>query len=468
MSEQLYCGWSRADITPKVPVSLAGYFNVRIWDKVLDRLEVRAIVFKQNGKYAAIINMDLVSCCQLLVDRIFPKIADLDMFSKENILFCATHTHTGPEIRFSHLPGSEECGEQIAEATSQALRAALADLQVVDGMVQGETYDNRFIFNRRYWMKSGGVVTNPGKFNPDILRPEGTVDPEIPLIGVKRNGKLALLIANIVNHSDTIGGNGVSADWPGFARRTVESQLGEGAMFVPIIGTAGNINHFDVASDLNQTCYAEAERIGTGIGATILNALDSLKPCCEMPLESRFTEVYVPGHEVSDEEYNEALATVEKYKDEPDVSASDDLTSEDLARKLPKVLKHFAKQVLILRDEPKTPPSRCRLSLSTAWRSWVCRANPLWKSVWNCAKIFSMITAPWLPVTVPPAATSSAAAICPTSGTTAAAVTKPPDAAIRSAIRHRCCCSTAIARWQAARSSNLCPNCPKLQLSAAR
>ena len=353
MSEQLYCGWSRADITPKVPVSLAGYFNVRIWNKVLDPLEVRAIVFKQNGKYAAVINMDLVSCCQLLVNRIMPKIADLDMFSKENILFCATHTHTGPEIRFSHLPGTEECGEQIAEATSQALRAALADLQVVDGMVQGETYDNRFIFNRRYWMKSGGVVTNPGKFNPDILRPEGTVDPEIPLIGVKRNGKLALLIANIVNHSDTIGGNGVSADWPGFARRTVESQLGEGAMFVPIIGTAGNINHFDVASDLNQTCYAEAERIGTGIGATILNALDSLKPCCEMPLESRFTEVYVPGHEVSDEEYNEALATVEKYKDEPDVSASDDLTSEDLARKLPKVLKHFAKQVLLLREEPK-------------------------------------------------------------------------------------------------------------------
>ena len=53
MSEQLYCGWSRADITPKVPVSLAGYFNVRIWNKVLDPLEVRAIVFKQNGKYAA-------------------------------------------------------------------------------------------------------------------------------------------------------------------------------------------------------------------------------------------------------------------------------------------------------------------------------------------------------------------------------------------------------------------------------
>ncbi|MBE6367035.1 MAG: hypothetical protein E7052_03890 [Lentisphaerae bacterium] len=353
MSEQLYCGWSRSDITPQVPVSLAGYFNVRIWNKVLDRLEARVIVFKQGDRIAAVVNMDLVSACQLLVDRIFKKISDMPEFSKENILFCATHTHTGPEIRFSHLPGSEECGEQIAEAVSQALRAAKADLQPVDGMVYGTTFDNRFIFNRRYWMKSGGVVTNPGKFNPDILRPEGTVDPEIPMFGIKRNGKLALLFANIVNHSDTIGGNGVSADWPGFARRIIESQMPEGSMFVPVIGTAGNINHFDVASDLDQTCYAEAERIGTGIAATILNALDSLKPCCDMPLECRFAEVFCPAHEVSDAEYNEAMATIKKYADEPDVSNADDLTSEDLAKKLPKVLKYFAQQVVILRDEPK-------------------------------------------------------------------------------------------------------------------
>ena len=353
MSEQLFCGWARTDITPKVPVSLAGYFNIRMWDKVLDPLEARAVVFKQGAKYAGIVNLDLVSSAQILIDRVWPKIADLTMFSKENLLFCSTHTHTGPEIRSNHLTGSEECGEDIAEAIAQALRNALADLQPTDGMLQGETYDNRFIFNRRYWMKSGGVVTNPGKFNPDILRPEGTVDAEIPLIGIKRNGKLALLFANIVNHSDTIGGNGVSADWPGFTRRIIESQMAEDFMFVPIIGTAGNINHFDVTSHLNQTCYAEAERIGSGIAATILNAIDTMKPCCEMPLETRFTELYCPAHEVSDAEYAEAAATVEKYKDEPDVSKADDLTSEDLAKKVPKVLKYFAQQVLLLRDEPK-------------------------------------------------------------------------------------------------------------------
>ncbi len=353
MDKKLYCGWSRTDITPQTAVSLAGYFNMRMWDKILDRLEARAVVFKQDRKFAGIINLDLVSAAQILIDRVWEKISDLTMFSKKNLIFCATHTHTGPEIRRNDWPGSPECIEQIAEAISQALRNAIDDLQPVDGMVQGETYDNRFCFNRRYWMKNGSVVTNPGKFNENILHPEGTTDPVIPMVGIKRDGKLALLIANIVNHSDTIGGNGVSADWPGFTRRIIESQMTAGSMFVPLIGCAGNINHFDVASSLDQTNYSEAERVGSGIAATIIAAMPGLKPCCEKTLENQFRECFCPAHEISDAEYNEAVATIEKYKDEPDAGNSSDITSEDLAQKVPKVLKYFAQQLIKVRDEGK-------------------------------------------------------------------------------------------------------------------
>ena len=99
MNNQLYCGWARTDITPTLPVSLAGYFNIRIWDKVLDRLEARAVVFKQGDKIAAVINTDLISSAQLLIDRVWRKIADLKEFNKENLIFCSTHTHTGPAVK---------------------------------------------------------------------------------------------------------------------------------------------------------------------------------------------------------------------------------------------------------------------------------------------------------------------------------------------------------------------------------
>ena len=61
-------------------------------------------------------------------------------------------------------------------------------------------------------MKDGTVLTNPGKLNPDIVRPEGVIDPEIPLMAVKQDGMMRLIVANISNHTDTIGGDLVSAD----------------------------------------------------------------------------------------------------------------------------------------------------------------------------------------------------------------------------------------------------------------
>ena len=48
-------GTARRCITPQEPISLSGYFNRRVWDHILDDLEVRAIVFKDGKKLAAII-----------------------------------------------------------------------------------------------------------------------------------------------------------------------------------------------------------------------------------------------------------------------------------------------------------------------------------------------------------------------------------------------------------------------------
>ena len=104
----------------------------------------------------------------------------------------------------------------------EARQEALTDMVPCE-LFCGNTVDRRFSFNRRYWMKNGTVVTNPGKLNPDIARPEGKTDYEIPLIGIRNNGQCQVILANIVNHTDTIGGCNVSADWPGFMIR----KLGE-------------------------------------------------------------------------------------------------------------------------------------------------------------------------------------------------------------------------------------------------
>ena len=337
-------GIARRVINPNVPISLAGYFNLRMWDHVLDDLEVRAVVFRKGPAYAAILHFDILCTPLYLCDAILEKIQDSGMsqFHRGNVTLCATHTHTAPEVRIGqgHNP---DYIPFLAEQAVSALKEALESLEQGE-LFQGLASDIRFLFNRRYWMKNGTVMTNPGKFNPEILCPEGDIDPEIPMLAVKSNGKIKLLITSIVNHADTVGGTGVSADWPGFYRRTIEKELGENSMVVSLTGAEGNINHFDVNSHDKQNSYGEAERIGTGYAETVLAALKSLSPVEGETMKTVFGEAVTLPREISQEEIDEAKATIAKYPD-ADINAGT-LNSEDLAKGAPAVLKYFASALL--------------------------------------------------------------------------------------------------------------------------
>ncbi len=352
-------GIGRKCINPEVPISLAGYFNKRPWDTVRDDLEVRAVVFNDGSKAAAIIHLDILSINWKLYGCIRNAItaAGITGFDENNMLICATHTHTAPQTAGD--PNSDVYNEFAGKKAAEALKDALANME------EGEIYtalakDARYQFNRRYWMKDGRVVTNPGKLNPQIARPEGDIDPEIPIIAFRTAAGIKLLFTSMVNHTDTIGGCGVSADWPGFLRRIVEPQLAPGAMMVPMVGASGNINHFDVSTDMDQTCYAEPERIGKGYAETVLAALDKLAPISGEGFSVKTQVVTTGTREVDPEEIAAAEATIAKYPD-IDVDSPEsvkDLTSEDLAKGTPFALKYFASALLKIVNRPLKPSFR--------------------------------------------------------------------------------------------------------------
>jgi len=354
MDENLFYGIGRRRINPEVPVSLAGYFNIRMWERVADDIEVRALVLKQGSTYSAIVQFDLVTASPELLEAFYHETSNLKFLSRKNMIVTATHTHTAPVV--SSRPGSHpDYAPFAARKAAEALREALENMNPGE-LLSGLTTDPRFCFNRRYWMKSGGVVTNPGKLNPDISRPEGEVDYEIPLIGIKDEGQLNVVIANIVNHTDTIGNCEVSADWAGVFVRNLESKLGKNSMVMPLIGASGNINHFDVSTNMDQTCYAEAERIGNGYADTVGNALSGLHKVENVKMSIKNSERVCGPREIPAADLEEAKRTLEKYKDIPDPGAGGNLTSEDLAKKAPAALKYFAKALVAMADnkEPVT------------------------------------------------------------------------------------------------------------------
>lgn len=349
-----YFGIGRKCLNPEIPITLAGYFSVRMWEKVLDDIEVRALALKSEGKFAFIIQFDLITVSTELYEATIKAFANagINEVTSSNLIMTATHSHTAPEVRNPKTGSNPNYVNFAAAKAADALRDALSDMQSGGSLEYGITAEHRFMFNRRYWMKSGQVVTNPGKMNPDILTSEGDIDPEIPIIAIRQNGKIKVLLANIVNHTDTIGGNDVSGDWAGFTIRTMQKELGAGSMVLPLIGCAGNINHFDVKSNCDQTCYAEAERIGVGYAAAISKALNALKPMSSNTFKTVHQTLNIAPRVLEASEIAEAQAVIEQYPDVViDGVSGADLTSEDLAKRTPFALKFFAAKLLEMKDE---------------------------------------------------------------------------------------------------------------------
>ena len=357
-------GMARKCINPEVPISLAGYFNRRMWDHVLDDIEVRALVLKDaKGHVAAFVNFDMLFVTHDLEKAVWEeaKKRKIKLLSEENTILSATHVHTAPEIRSNRQGGNVKFFSMLVDRAVSAMEEALTNLKKSPRKGELEstvTRDTRFIFNRRYWMKDGTVVTNPGKLNRNIVRPEGEIDPEIPLFAVREeDGNLSVIVSSIVNHTDTIGGTGVSADWAGVYRRTMEKFMlharkkgKKECMLIPLIGAEGNINHFDVSSPRCQTCYDEAKRVGKGYAETVTKALENLKKVEGNELETVHTRIGAKVREIDEAELAEARKIIAKY---PDIDVNDpeavkDLTSEDLAKGTPFALKFFAANFVAL------------------------------------------------------------------------------------------------------------------------
>ncbi|MFA7184025.1 MAG: hypothetical protein WC082_03985 [Victivallales bacterium] len=338
----LQVGISKQIITPERGVSLAGYFNRRPNTGVLDDLQVKAVLFKKDSVICGIVSFELVKTTLKLVGNIRNKLKAKGYGFADNLIMAATHTHTGPDLRPERGGLNDKQFACLEDRTVCAIEEAYANLQ--DSTLElAKINNNPCAFNRRYWMKDGTVATNPGKLNPNIDRPEGPVDDEILVLAIKQFGRLTGIICNICNHNDTVGGALVSAEWPGRMERVVQQGIGYDVPVLTLIGCSGNINHFDVSSDSNQTCYAEACRIGKVYGEIVMGLLDVLEPAEIDKIQVASSDFVVPYQVISEERASEAQAAIERLGN---VSSDEDLTSEGIAAGDGAVAKMFAEQIL--------------------------------------------------------------------------------------------------------------------------
>lgn len=302
---EVKAGAAAVKITPPLGVPMAGYYSPRFATAVHDDLYARALVLDSGGERAALVTLDLISTTRELVEDARRRVAAATGIRGEAVMISATHAHTGPVLyassrRYSALGEhreavrkySEEVAGRIAEAVKQADGARVpARLSAAVAREEGIS------FNRRFHMKDGSVGWNPGKRNPNIVRPAGGIDPDVHVLYVESAGPNPKPIATYVNfalHPDTVGGTAISADYPGVLSDLLARFKGPEMVTLFANGCCGDINHLDVNWDHPQKGPGEAARIGTQLAAAVLRGYRDLRPLAPGPLRIRGDRVALP------------------------------------------------------------------------------------------------------------------------------------------------------------------------------
>ena len=338
-------GFASQIITPPREFPLAGYFNKRPNRGVYDDLFVKVLLVEQNGIEGGFVAYDLCGSSPAFFDALRAAVREAGLKFADNLLVSCTHTHTGPEIRRNvDNPQAQAYIKSIIAKTVTALKEAEANLRESSFEV-ASVNSNPYAYVRRYWMKSGKVVTNPGKLNPDIVKPDGDFDRTVSAVAVKQEGRIAAVLVNMANHGDTIGGDFVSADWFGRMEREVQYRLGEDVPVITLTDCSGDINHFDVTTLRDQTNYGEALRIGRGYGQIVVELLKNTEKIADPQLSFKRSIFKMPYRTVTDEQLAEARKVLETIP-AGDMEGRGDMTSEDLAKGDGTVLRMFAQRVL--------------------------------------------------------------------------------------------------------------------------
>lgn len=264
----LQAGFTRVDITPPLGYEMPGGFQKRHGRGVSDPLLVRAGWLQTAQGAVALASVDCVSLEAETVARIRRQVAAW-LETPAAILVTATHTHSGgPTADVLMSEADPVYTGWVADQTATAI--VLAAQQAQPAVLRcGLGEASGIGFNRRYLMRDGSVLTNPGYGNQNLVCPAGPVDPTVGAVGLydELGGLLGCLV-NFTCHTTFLWQEAYSGDYPA----QVERRLGVPTVFLS--GAMGDINQCDFRHSPEPQSGPEwARRGGEAVAEAALRAL---------------------------------------------------------------------------------------------------------------------------------------------------------------------------------------------------
>jgi len=312
-------GCAKIDITPPLGLLLIGSKG-QPSDALRDPLFAKAMVLSDGTITVAVVSADLLyTPMEEIAGPVRTLVGEKTGIPRENIMVCATHTHSGPEV-FTRAKVPDEGrmpAEQIDRSYLQVLVRKMADAAVLahrnmQDVRIGAAFGSlaEVSFNRRLITEAGQaqmaftlpepvVATRKVERDSDgrtratfTLPPEqaprefGPIDPTVLAFRMEdMEGRLLGSLIGFGCHPVCIYphlSTTISADYPAHATRVVEQIEGGTSLF--LLGLAGNV--VPLRRDVRP-----CEQMGKAVGGEALKRLQTVATTEEVSLQAATREV---------------------------------------------------------------------------------------------------------------------------------------------------------------------------------
>lgn len=343
------CGFSKKITTPKVGMPMAGSYEVRYAQGVIDDLHVRALAFSDGETKAAVISVEICHMDTVIYDECRTRIANENGIDRDAVIITLTHTHAGPETNAAakhYLADNaenekimKEYAEFLKDRICEAAREAFSDLKPAKLYSnEGRAEDVNFV--RSYKMTDGTVQTNPGldwnaypdpstccpiPDNTGVVHPIGKPNDTVRLLKIEREGGRDVYVVNFSCHATSVHTRKICADYPGLICSTLEGAFGGEIDCMFLLAPAGDacqINRnpsdeekifLEEDNRTNSETRNKAKHIARVVSGEVLKICMLAKEVKSDKISFGMKELALPANK-DDANYEEALKVVELHK----------------------------------------------------------------------------------------------------------------------------------------------------------
>ena len=295
INDLFQAGTARGDITPREPIPMGGYGQRAgsLSEGVHDPLFVKVLILQKGERRSIFITNDLLCIPDAVYRSVVESLVKNGIAKEEEICICASHTHSGPEMKDNLVVARTGDGYNKKLVQKILDTCLLACESLVPAEIKMTTGKADFLFNRRE------------------RKENGLVDDRVLAIQIsdQESKKGLAILFGVGCHAVTLGHDNrlISADFPGVAQKYIEEQLDvENALFVNLTEgnvipvTRGSWNSLDTRGYLGGS-FDDAGEVGTLLGREVVRCLKNVQmaPLLHLRLGRRTFNVNPTGHGIS-------------------------------------------------------------------------------------------------------------------------------------------------------------------------